>query len=72
MTFTQYGIVDFEVQGWDGTAWTTLAAVSGNNQVKRAIAFAPFATAKVRILVTRALASVSRITEVEAWASTAP
>jgi hypothetical protein len=37
MTFSQYGIVDFAVQGWDGAQWVTLGSVTGNNLVKRTI-----------------------------------
>jgi hypothetical protein len=73
MTFTQYGIVNFTVQGWDGAAWVTLGTVSGNNLVKRNVTFAATTTTKIRVQVTYALSSVSRITEVEAWtASGAP
>jgi hypothetical protein len=67
MTFTQYGIVDFSVQGWNGSSWVTLATVSGNNLVKRTVTFAAFTTARIRVQVTRALSYVSRITEIEAW-----
>jgi hypothetical protein len=67
MTFTLRGIRDFDVQGFNGTNWVTLATVTGNNLVKRSVTFAPFTTSRVRISVTNALASWSRITEVEAW-----
>ena len=66
MTFTQYGIVDFTVDGWDGTRWATLATVTGNNLVQRTVTFAPYTTDRIRVNVTRALGSVSRITEVAA------
>jgi uncharacterized delta-60 repeat protein len=67
MTFTQYGIVDFNVQGWDGGAWVPLATVTGNDLVKRTVTFTAFTTTKIRVNVTRALSSLSRITEIEAW-----
>jgi hypothetical protein len=67
LTFTQYGIVDFTVQGWNGSSWVTLATVTGNNLVKRTVTFTAFNTDRIRISVTNALASLSRITEVEAW-----
>jgi hypothetical protein len=67
MTFTLRGIRDFAVQGFDGTNWITLATVTGNNLVKRSVSFAPFATDRIRIYITNALASWTRITEVEAW-----
>jgi glucose/arabinose dehydrogenase len=67
LTFTSYGIVDFEVQGWNGSAWVALGTVTGNNLVKRTVAFTPFTTNRVRVLVTRALGGYSHITEVETW-----
>ena len=67
LTFTQYGVTDFQVQGWNGTAWITLGSVSGNNLVKRSVSFAAFSTDRIRINITGALASYSRITEIEAW-----
>jgi len=67
MTFSQYGLTDFNVQGWNGSAWVTLGTVSGNNLVKRTVNFASYTTSKIRVNVTAALTSYSRITEVEAW-----
>jgi hypothetical protein len=67
MTFSLYGITDFSVQGWNGSAWVTLGSVSGNNLVKRTVNFTAFTTTKIRVNVTNALATYSRITEVEAW-----
>ena len=75
LTFNRYGVTGFTVQGWDGSAWTTLATVSGNNLVKRTVSFAAYSTDRIRINVTSVLASYSRITEIEAWgvaASAAP
>ena len=67
MTFGLYGITDFTVQAWTGASWVTLSTVSGNNLVKRTVNFTATATDRIRINVTNALASYSRITEVEAW-----
>jgi len=67
MTFSLYGLVDFTVQGWDGANWVTLGTVSGNNLVKRTVTFSPYSTDRIRINVTNALNTWSRITEVEAW-----
>jgi len=66
-TFTYYGIVDFTVQGWNGASWITLATVTGNNLVKRTVTFSPVSTDRIRINVTNALSSYSRIVEIEAW-----
>jgi hypothetical protein len=60
-------VTDFNVQGWNGNAWVTLGTVAGNNLVKRTVSFAAFTTDRIRVNVTNALASSSRITEVEAW-----
>ncbi len=67
MTFSKYGITNFTVQGWNGTSWVTLGSVTGNNLVKRTVSFAPMTTDRIRIQVSAALASYSRIVEVEAW-----
>ncbi|RFC35542.1 MAG: Matrixin [Candidatus Nitrotoga sp. SPKER] len=67
LTFNTYGITGFTVQGWNGSTWTTLATVNGNNLVKRTVNFPAFTTDQIRINVTSALAGYSRITEIEAW-----
>jgi hypothetical protein len=69
MTFTQYGVVDFQVQYWNGLGWQTVSggSISGNNKVWKKINFSQITTTKIRVNVTSALASNSRITEVEAW-----
>ncbi|MDQ6618091.1 MAG: Ig-like domain repeat protein, partial [Pseudomonadota bacterium] len=69
LTFSLYGITDFVVQAWDGSAWMPLSTVTGNRLVKRTVSFPPFTTNRIRISITSALASYSRITEVEAWTS---
>jgi RHS repeat-associated protein len=71
MTFSQYGVTAFEVQWWDGSAWQTAAGVAGNNLVLRKVSFTPVTTTKIRVLVTGALASYSRIAEVEAYGGAA-
>ena len=73
LTFTLYGVTAFQVQGWNGSAWVNLgAAVTGNNLVKRTVNFTAFTTTMIRVNITAALASYSRLTEVEAWTSTGP
>ncbi|MDP1638538.1 MAG: matrixin family metalloprotease [Candidatus Nitrotoga sp.] len=71
LTFNTYGVTGFTVQGWNGSAWTTLATVNGNNLVKRTVNFAAFTTDRIRVNVTSALAGYSRITEIEAWGTAA-
>jgi len=68
LTFTAYGITDFNVQYWDGANWVTVpgGSVTGNNKVWRKFTFNPVWATGVRVQVNNALASYSRITEVEA------
>jgi hypothetical protein len=72
MTFSLYGVTDFQVQYWNGSVWTTVpgGSVSGNNLVWRQLTFSPLATSAIRVWVTGAMASFSRITEVEAYTGT--
>jgi hypothetical protein len=70
-TFSQWGVTAFTVQAWTGSAWTTLATVSGNNLVKRTVSFTPYTTDRIRINITSALQGHSRLTEVEAWGTSA-
>jgi hypothetical protein len=69
MTFSQYGIVDFQVQYWNGSSWLAVpgGSVTGNNKVWRKFLFSNVTTDKIRVYVTNALASYSRVTEIEAW-----
>jgi hypothetical protein len=69
MTFTQFGLQDFDVQYWTGSVWQTVpgGAVLNNNKVWRRIAFPAVTTTKVRVTVNRALGNFSRITELEVW-----
>jgi Bacterial Ig-like domain (group 3)/F5/8 type C domain len=67
MTFSLYGLRDFSVEAWNGSAWVTLGTVTGNTLVKRTVTFAAFTTSRIRILVTSALANYARVTEIEAW-----
>jgi hypothetical protein len=72
MTFSLYGLENFEIQYWTGSAWTDVpgGAIVNNTLVWQQVTFSPLATSKIRIWVTSALGSYSRITDVEAW--TAP
>jgi hypothetical protein len=69
MTFSLYGITDFQVQYWNGSAWLDVPGgnVIGNNLVWRRFAFAPITTNAIRVVVNSALFGFSRIIEVEAW-----
>jgi hypothetical protein len=69
MTFTQYGITNFDVQYWNGSSWVTVpgGGVTNNNKVWTKVVFSPVQTTKIRILVNGSPDGYSRITEVEAW-----
>ena len=75
MTFTYYGLTDFQVQVPDGLGgWVDVPGghVTGNNLVKRKVVFAPVVTDQIRILVNNSADAVySRIAEVEAFSCTA-
>nr|MBA2502034.1 TIGR03790 family protein [Pyrinomonadaceae bacterium] len=69
MTFSSYGITDFDVQYWNGAAWATLPGgqITGNNRVWRTITFPAVTTTHIRAVVNNSLDGYSRITEVEAY-----
>ena len=67
LTFSVYGVTGFTVQTWDGAAWVTQATVTGNNLVKRSVAFAPVTTDRMRLNVTNTPTGYSYITEIAAW-----
>ncbi len=66
-----WGIVDFQVQGWNGTSWDVLGSVTGNNLVKRTFQFANYTTDRIRLWITKASPNkawdYSRVVEIEAW-----
>ena len=67
MTFSQYGLTGFVVEGWNGAGWVALGTVTGNNLVKRTVTFAPFTTNRIRVRATASPDSWARIIEIEAW-----
>jgi RHS repeat-associated protein len=71
MTFSNYGITNFAVQYWDGSAWQTVSggSVSGNNKVWRKFTFSSVTTDKIRVYITGTADGISRLAEIEAYAS---
>ncbi len=71
MTFNYYGLVDFNVQYWNGAAWVDVPGghATLNNLVKRKFIFAsPITTNMIRIVVNVSSdGEFSRIVEVEAF-----
>ncbi|MBA3242445.1 MAG: PKD domain-containing protein, partial [Acidobacteria bacterium] len=68
MKATSYGLIDFDVQYWDGAAWVTVPGgeIRGNDLVMRTITFGQITTQKIRVHVLNAREHFSRIVEVEA------
>jgi endonuclease G, mitochondrial len=76
MTFTQYGLTNFQVQTPDGLGgWVDVpdGSVIANNRVKKRIIFqSPISTSQIRILVNSSADGVySRVVEVEAFSCSA-
>ncbi|MFL6256240.1 MAG: hypothetical protein ACJ74T_14620, partial [Pyrinomonadaceae bacterium] len=63
---TSYGIKDFDVQYWNGSAWVTAASFTGNTRVKRRVSFStPILTDKIRVVVNSANDNTySRVVEI--------
>jgi RHS repeat-associated protein len=64
-------LTGYDVQYWNGSAWTTVTggSVTGNNKVWRKFTFAAITTSKIRVLTNASVAGFSLLTEVEAWTS---
>lgn len=69
MTFSSWGLIDFEVQYWNGSSWVTVPGgnIVGNNLVWRKLTFAPVSTDRIRVYATFGQNARSRIVEVEAY-----
>ena len=69
MTFSAYGLTAFQVQYWNGSAWTTVpnGNITGNNLVWKQITFSAITTTKIRVWITGSSDGYSRMTELEAW-----
>ncbi len=65
------GLLDFDVQYWDGSQWVTVpgGSVNGNDKAMRVFTFSPVTTTKVRVLVHNARVFYSRVVELEAFGS---
>jgi serine protease AprX len=65
-----YGIQDFEVQTWNGSAWVTVpgGTITGNTKALRVITLGqPITTTGIRVVVNMGRAHFSRIVELEAY-----
>lgn len=72
MIFSLYGLKGYQVEYWTGSAWVSVGSVSGNDKVWSKVNFPAVTTTKIRVLTNDALASYSRITEVEAYQAAPP
>lgn len=68
MTFTLYGIVNFDVEYWDGNGWVSIESITGNDLVWRKLTFSPVTTTAIRVTVNSASDDKTRIAQIEAWA----
>jgi len=66
---TGEGILDFDVQYWNGTAWVTVpgGSVTGNDKAWRQFLFTAVTTTKIRVVVNNSRNNYSRIVELEAY-----
>ena len=65
-----YGIQDFEVQTWNGSAWVTVpgGSITGNTKAMRVITLGtPVTTTGIRVLIHMGRVHYSRIVELEAY-----
>jgi hypothetical protein len=76
LVFTQKGLKNFDVLTYDGSAWTNVGSVTGNNLVKRTVSFAPRAVAGIRVDIKAVAGGVGKhpgpnsyVAEVEALAA---
>ncbi|HEV3471038.1 MAG TPA: S8 family serine peptidase [Pyrinomonadaceae bacterium] len=68
-TASENGIIDFDLQYWDGTSWVTVpgGAVRGNSLAVRGAVFEEVVTDRVRVLVLNSRLNYSRVVELEAY-----
>jgi hypothetical protein len=62
-----YGLLDFDVQYWNGIGWVTIQSVNGNDKALRVITFPDVTTDRIRVFVRNAREHYSRVIEVEAF-----
>ena len=69
MTFTKYGMKDFDVQYWNGTAWVTVTggSIIGNNLIWRTITFPAVTTDRIRVVANKGVDGYTRVVEIEAY-----
>jgi len=63
------GLLDFDVQYWDGSSWVNVpgGSVTGNDKAWRQFLFTAVTTTKIRVVVNNSRNNYSRIVELEAF-----
>jgi hypothetical protein len=71
MTFSRLGIIDFDVEYWNGSGWVTVPGgnVTGNDKVWRKFTFPAVTTTAIHVVVRRGANGFSRFAEIEAYGS---
>jgi len=69
MTFSSYGLTQYDVEYWNGSAWTAVTGgnITGNNKVWKKLTFSAITTSKIRVRTWASPDGYSRLTELEAW-----
>jgi RHS repeat-associated protein len=64
-----YGLLNFNVEYWNGSSWVTVpgGSVTGNNKVWRKFTFSPITTSKIRVYITAVPDAWSRVVEIQAF-----
>jgi RHS repeat-associated protein len=72
-TFTLYGLLNFNVEYWNGSAWVAVpgGSVTANNKVWRKFTFSPITTSKIRVYITAVPDAWSRVVEIQAFGTSA-
>jgi serine protease len=71
LTFTRFGIIDFDIEYWNGSAWLAVPGgnVNGNDKVWRRFSFPAVTTTAIHVVVRRGVNGFSRLAEIEAYGS---
>lgn len=74
MTFTQWGLISFDIEYWTGAAWAPVpnGSIRNNNKVWVQILFPPLATTAFRVVTNASASPYSAIVEFEAITTDTP
>jgi uncharacterized protein DUF4394 len=61
------GILDFDVDYWNGSMWVTVGSITSNDKAKQRFTFTAVSTTMIRVVVHNSRSNWSRIVEVEAF-----